>query len=163
MVRPEIAPLTTTQDSGPDASQEKLDTLRRENVVLREALAVRKVIELAKALLMVRDGLSEAAAHRYIQKSSMDRRVPMVEVARALIPAAATRPGRVTTAEVRRTPWAAPAAKPDAPWASTRRWTRTSAPDHVTRADSSQASGLPATWPRRARRSANGQAPTRLT
>ena len=53
---------------------DELVALRRENAVLREALETRKVIELAKALLMWRDGLSEPAAHCYIQKSSMDSR-----------------------------------------------------------------------------------------
>lgn len=112
MVRPLVAPTTMLV---PD---NELDALRRENAVLRQALEARKVIELAKALLMVRDGLSEPAAHRYIQKSSMDARVPMVEIARGLIPAP---PGRVTTARVRATAFAAAAPGPGAAWTPPRR------------------------------------------
>lgn len=122
MVRSVVVPPRTVQDSDPRGPGEELEALRREIALLREALATRKVIEFAKALLMLRDGLSEPAAHRFIQKSSMDARMPMVEVARALIPATPARPGRVTTAEVRRSPWPAVAvSRPDGSRASSRR------------------------------------------
>jgi hypothetical protein len=114
MVPPVVVPTTM------HAPDNEVDALRRENAVLRQALEARKIIELAKALLMVRDGLSEPAAHRFIQKSSMDARVPMVEIARGLIPAP-PRPGRVTTARVRPTPFATAAPGPGAAWTPPRR------------------------------------------
>ena len=40
-----------------------------------------KTIDQAKALLMERNGLTEAEAHRYIQKSSMDNGTGVVETA----------------------------------------------------------------------------------
>ena len=40
-----------------------------------------KTIDRAKALLMERNGLTEAEAHRYIQKSSMDNGTGVVETA----------------------------------------------------------------------------------
>jgi ANTAR domain len=135
MIRPGVAPPTTMQGSGSSIPADEFEALRRENAVLREALATRKVIELGKALLMLRDGLSEPAAHRYIQKSSMNARVPMVEIARALIPAATGRPGRVTTAGVRRSPWAATASRPDALRALSRRWAGSSTPTNATGRD----------------------------
>jgi len=144
-------------------SHDELEALRRENAVLREALAARKVIELAKALLMVRDGLSEPAAHRYIQKSSMDARVPMVEIARGLIPTPSARPGRVTTARVRPTPWAAMTmTRPDSSWTSARRWDR-AFPDRMARPDhGSGPDGRSPAGPRPSRRPSNGQTSARL-
>jgi hypothetical protein len=135
MARPGLAP-TTTQESGLQNPGDELEALRRENALLREALATRKVIELAKALLMLRDGLSEPAAHRYIQKSSMDARVPMVDIARSLIPKGPGRPGRVTTAGVRRTP-------SDSLWAPSRHWFGATTPASDALADGYRAPASP--------------------
>lgn len=48
---------------------------------LTEQLAARKVIERAKAVLIASLGLSEPDAFRWIQKTAMDLRIPMRQVA----------------------------------------------------------------------------------
>jgi AmiR/NasT family two-component response regulator len=63
----------------------ELSQAARENEALRQALAERKLIERAKGLLMQRLGLGEAEAFRALQKTAMDRRVPMAALADALI------------------------------------------------------------------------------
>jgi response regulator NasT len=63
----------------------ELDTIRQENEDLKKAIESRKLVERAKGLLMERHGLSEAEAFRKIQKTAMDSRRPMIEVARALL------------------------------------------------------------------------------
>jgi two-component system, response regulator PdtaR len=55
---------------------------------LRDRLETRKLLDRAKGLLQDRDKLTEADAFRWIQKTSMDRRVPMRVVAQELIDAA---------------------------------------------------------------------------
>ena len=113
MARPLIARPMTLRISAPVSANEVLDALRRENAALRRALEARKVVERAKGLLMAQQGLSESDAHRYIQKSSMDTGTPMAEVARALIFATQARRGPVTTAQIRKSRWPAPASRPD--------------------------------------------------
>ena len=63
----------------------ELDVIRRENADLKKAIESRKMVERAKGVLMERHGLSEAEAFRRIQKTAMDSRRPMIEVARALL------------------------------------------------------------------------------
>lgn len=63
----------------------EFEAVRRENEDLRKAVEARKLIDRAKGLLMERQGLTEAEAFRRIQKTAMDSRRPMVEVARALL------------------------------------------------------------------------------
>lgn len=60
-------------------------SLRQENLNLRETLAARKVAEKAKGLLMEKEGLSEREAFQKIQKASMDKRLPLSKVADAII------------------------------------------------------------------------------
>ena len=55
--------------------------MARETEDLRETLVNRKVVERAKGLLMVRDGLSEEEAHRYIQAQARRQRRSMRDVA----------------------------------------------------------------------------------
>lgn len=62
-----------------------IDTMRRENETLRRKLESRKLVERAKGILMRRLGLSEPEAFRRIQKTSMDTRRPMADVAQALL------------------------------------------------------------------------------
>jgi two-component system, response regulator PdtaR len=62
-----------------------IDTMRRENETLRRKLASRKLVERAKGILMRRLGLSEPEAFRRIQKTAMDTRRPMADVAQALL------------------------------------------------------------------------------
>ena len=57
---------------------------------LRDRLEVRKLLDRAKGLLQAEHGLSEPDAFRWIQKTSMDRRVSMREVAQAVIDRAMT-------------------------------------------------------------------------
>jgi response regulator NasT len=52
---------------------------------LRDRLEVRKLLDRAKGLLQAEHGLSEPDAFRWIQKTSMDRRVSMRDVAQAVI------------------------------------------------------------------------------
>ena len=52
---------------------------------LQEQFATRKLVERAKSLLITRMGLTEPEAFRWIQKTSMDRRLSMREVAEAII------------------------------------------------------------------------------
>jgi two-component system, response regulator PdtaR len=53
--------------------------------VIQEELETRKKVERAKGILMNEQGLSEAAAFKLIQKSSMDKRVSMKEIADAIM------------------------------------------------------------------------------
>lgn len=57
----------------------------RELTRLRRVLADRPVVEEAKARLMTRDGLSEAAAFGWLRRTAMERRLRMGEVARAVL------------------------------------------------------------------------------
>jgi len=59
--------------------------MRRENETLRRKLESRKLVERAKGILMRRLGLSEPEAFRRIQKTAMDTRRPMADVAQALL------------------------------------------------------------------------------
>jgi two-component system, response regulator PdtaR len=52
---------------------------------LRERLEVRKLLDRAKGILQSQHGLSEPDAFRWIQKTSMDRRLTMRKVAEAVI------------------------------------------------------------------------------
>jgi response regulator NasT len=61
------------------------EAMRQENETLRRKLESRKLVERAKGLLMTRLGLSEPEAFRRIQKTAMDTRRPMAEVAQALL------------------------------------------------------------------------------
>jgi len=51
----------------------------------RQALVHRKMIERAKGILMRRTGSSEQEAYRILQRTSQDRSVPMVEIAKAVL------------------------------------------------------------------------------
>lgn len=63
---------------------------RKEAADAKQQLEARKLIERAKGLLMRRTGSSEQEAYRIMQRSSQDRSVPMVDIARAVI---ASEPG----------------------------------------------------------------------
>lgn len=53
--------------------------------VLKRQLETRRLVDRAKGLIMDREGVSEAQAFRSLQKLSMDRNVPLHEVAEAII------------------------------------------------------------------------------
>jgi two-component system, response regulator PdtaR len=52
---------------------------------LRERLEVRKLLDRAKGVLQTQHGMSEPEAFRWIQKTSMDRRLSMRKVAEAVL------------------------------------------------------------------------------
>lgn len=59
--------------------------LQAATAAFQEDLEARKLVAKAKAVLMKKRGLDEPAAHRFIQKESMNRRKPMKEIAEALL------------------------------------------------------------------------------
>lgn len=69
---------------------EQMVALERENEDLAARLAARKLIDRAKGRLMDDHGLSEAASWRFLQKTAMDRRRPIADVATDVIAGAIT-------------------------------------------------------------------------
>jgi len=67
------------------ARYDQIQALETEVADLAERFETRKLVDRAKGLLGQRMGLSEPEAFRWIQKASMDRRLTMGEVARAVI------------------------------------------------------------------------------
>lgn len=63
----------------------KIKQLEKEIEDLRLSLDTRKEVEKAKGLLMMNLGLTENEAFKRIQKQSMDRGIPMKEIAKAII------------------------------------------------------------------------------
>ena len=64
---------------------EELTSLETEIADLSERLETRKLMDRAKGLLQSKMKLSEPDAFRWIQKASMDRRLTMAQVAKAVI------------------------------------------------------------------------------
>jgi response regulator NasT len=58
---------------------------RQEASAAKQQLENRKLIERAKGMLMRRTGSSEQEAYRIMQRSSQDRSVPMVDIAKAVL------------------------------------------------------------------------------
>jgi two-component system, response regulator PdtaR len=69
----------------------ELASARQEATAARQQLENRKTIERAKGILMRRTGTSEQEAYRILQRTSQDRSVPMVEIAKAVL---ASEPGQ---------------------------------------------------------------------
>ena len=67
------------------ARHEELMSLESEIADLSDRLETRKMMDRAKGLLMSKMKLSEPEAFRWIQKASMDRRLSMAQVAKAVI------------------------------------------------------------------------------
>lgn len=67
------------------ARHEELTALEGEIADLQDRLETRKLMDRAKGLLMSKMKLSEPDAFRWIQKASMDRRLSMAQVAKAVI------------------------------------------------------------------------------
>ena len=63
----------------------ELTSARNDAVSAREQLENRKIIERAKGILMRRTGSSEQEAYRILQRTSQDRSVPMVTIAKAVL------------------------------------------------------------------------------
>ena len=68
----------------------EISVARKDAEAARGALENRKTIERAKGILMRRTGSSEQEAYRILQRTSQDKSVPMVEIARAVL---ASEPG----------------------------------------------------------------------
>ena len=68
----------------------RIAVAKKDAKAARDALENRKTIERAKGILMRRTGSSEQEAYRILQRTSQDRSVPMVEIARAVL---ASEPG----------------------------------------------------------------------
>ena len=66
-------------------NRRKIVALEKEIQELKSTLDTRKEVEKAKGLLMKNLNLSEAEAFKRIQKQSMDRGIPMKEIAKAII------------------------------------------------------------------------------
>lgn len=64
---------------------QQIITLEAEVADLVERFETRKLVDRAKGLLNEKMGLTEAEAFRWIQKASMDRRLTMHDVAKAII------------------------------------------------------------------------------
>jgi response regulator NasT len=67
------------------ARNEELVALEQEISDLSDRLETRKLMDRAKGLLMSKMKLSEPEAFRWIQKASMDKRLSMAQVAKAVI------------------------------------------------------------------------------
>lgn len=65
----------------------EFQAVKKENINLKEAMEARKLIEKAKGILMEKERLAEKEAFAFIQKTSMDRRQSMKDVAFAIISA----------------------------------------------------------------------------
>ncbi|WP_236241043.1 ANTAR domain-containing response regulator [Streptomyces sp. CC228A] len=63
----------------------ELRALEKEVQDLAQRLETRKLVDRAKSVLQTQYGLTEPAAFRWIQKTSMDRRMSMQQVAQAVI------------------------------------------------------------------------------
>ena len=79
----------------------ELAAARKDANSAKKQLEDRKTIERAKGILMRRTGTSEQEAYRILQRTSQDRSVPMVEIAKAVL---ASEPG----ASPPRTPTSSP-------------------------------------------------------
>ena len=63
----------------------ELKTLESEVADLGERLETRKAVDRAKGVLMAKLKITEAEAFRWLQKTAMDRRMGMREVAEAVV------------------------------------------------------------------------------
>ena len=68
---------------------QEISALESEVGTLRDRLEVRKLLDRAKGLLQAERGITEAEAFRWIQKTSMDRRMTMRAVSEEVLAAAA--------------------------------------------------------------------------
>ncbi len=64
---------------------EEVEDLKEKIDDLRELIEHRKIIEKAKGLLMERNRISEADAYRIMQKSAMDKRKTLLQVANTIL------------------------------------------------------------------------------
>jgi two-component system, response regulator PdtaR len=67
------------------AQGERIRLNRNENRLLKKQLEDHKIIERAKALFAAQNGISEARAHKELQKMSMEKRQPLMAIAQAVL------------------------------------------------------------------------------
>ncbi len=67
------------------AKAEEVRAAKEEAIKTKKKLEARKLIDIAKGLLIEREGLNESTAYERIRKISMDRRISMEEVAKVII------------------------------------------------------------------------------
>ena len=90
-LRDRISGIPDSGTSSADASEslaaadKEIQDLREQVDELKNRLESRKHVDKAKGLLMQHMGLTEQEAFRWIQKTSMDRRLTMMEVADAVV------------------------------------------------------------------------------
>lgn len=77
---------------------QEIAALEAEVADLAERFETRKLVDRAKGLLQVKFGMSEPESFRWIQKTSMDKRLTMREVAGAVIASAQSDPAGATPA-----------------------------------------------------------------
>jgi response regulator NasT len=63
----------------------EMKALAEENSSLAEQLATRKLVDRAKGVLMDKHGMAESDAFRFVQKSAMDSRRSLAEVAQSVL------------------------------------------------------------------------------
>lgn len=64
---------------------EEIKRIKQDYNKMKENLENRKVIEIAKGLMMKKYGLNEDEAYRHIRKLSMDKRCPMKKIAETIL------------------------------------------------------------------------------
>ena len=67
------------------ASNHRLQYLRQENARMQEKLAQVRLVSRAKCCLIEQQGMTEAEAHRYIEKLAMDTRRDRTDVAQEIL------------------------------------------------------------------------------
>ena len=67
------------------ASTHRLQVLRQENARMQEKLQQVRLVSRAKCCLIAERGMSEAEAHRYIEKNAMDTRRDRAEIAQEIL------------------------------------------------------------------------------
>ena len=67
------------------ASNHRLQVLRQENARMQEKLQQVRLVSRAKCWLTAARGMSEAEAHRYIEKNAMDTRRDRAEIAQEIL------------------------------------------------------------------------------
>jgi hypothetical protein len=83
-----IAPATSdvpTKESNSTANNAAAAHPAGDNVTDMTGRITRKMIDEAKGLLMSRQGMTEPEAHRWIQKTAMDRRAPKLAIATTIV------------------------------------------------------------------------------
>ena len=87
LVKPVTAPQLAAAIAVAEARHNQWMEQRAETEDLRKRLEDRKVIERAKGILMEREGVSEGAAYKILQRTSQSRNMTMADLSRSLLAA----------------------------------------------------------------------------